>query len=340
MIENYEVVNNLLVSVDWISFTVLESASVADVIRLMGYKLESFCRCQRGADGYKSQLKHSTESISILFNGNENMGIHVNISGSAISSLLSHYESSSKIVTPFDETVCSIDFDITVLSSFLKAVMSIGHLTRIDLAIDNRCNLYYTMPDLFHIFDSRQYVSKFRRWDLYRGTKNNLCDGYTIYLGKRSSEVFLRIYDKALEQGIDTKWVRWELELKKGYACRAAQHIVDGIPLSHVAVGILSNYLKIILPDSDRPSRCSTCPKWNEFVNSVSKLNLYVPKEKSSINQKKTWLFKQVAPSLSAVYEAGGGDNELIYTLLQNGHNRLKPADYELISEELKKYVN
>ena len=40
-------------------------------------------------------------------------------------------------------------------------------------------------------------------------------DKGTIYFGSRTSKVFIRIYDKALEQGLDdVEWTRVELELK------------------------------------------------------------------------------------------------------------------------------
>lgn len=46
--------------------------------------------------------------------------------------------------------------------------------------------------------------------------------GETLYIGSRSSDKYFRLYDKSLEQGVDTngsgRWYRFELELKRSVA--------------------------------------------------------------------------------------------------------------------------
>jgi len=46
--------------------------------------------------------------------------------------------------------------------------------------------------------------------------------GDTFYLGSRSSEKMVRVYDKGKEQGVDTQWLRIEMEFKGDAASRAA----------------------------------------------------------------------------------------------------------------------
>lgn len=46
--------------------------------------------------------------------------------------------------------------------------------------------------------------------------------GDTFYLGSRSSEKMVRCYDKGKEQGLDTQWLRIEMEFKGDAASRAA----------------------------------------------------------------------------------------------------------------------
>ncbi len=39
--------------------------------------------------------------------------------------------------------------------------------------------------------------------------------GSTVYIGAPSSDFRIRIYDKALEQGVDGHWIRVELVMRK-----------------------------------------------------------------------------------------------------------------------------
>ena len=61
--------------------------------------------------------------------------------------------------------------------------------------------------------------------------------GTTLYVGSRQSEKFMRIYDKAAEQGIEGHWVRVELECKGDYAAAIAPMLLrdgDGFGLGQI----------------------------------------------------------------------------------------------------------
>ena len=53
--------------------------------------------------------------------------------------------------------------------------------------------------------------------------------GYTQYVGKKTSEIFLKLYDKAEEMGIDADHCRIELTVRHGRANKAAWQIVHGV---------------------------------------------------------------------------------------------------------------
>lgn len=54
--------------------------------------------------------------------------------------------------------------------------------------------------------------------------------GATLYVGSRQSDKFLRVYNKAAEQGIAGDWIRVELECKGDYARAIAPHLLsDGV---------------------------------------------------------------------------------------------------------------
>ena len=82
--------NGLYASNDWMSFTVMQYSDVLDVIEFMGFCSDDFQEMNCGGNGYKRRLQHITaDTIMIFFEGsNENMGIHVDISGGAIATLI------------------------------------------------------------------------------------------------------------------------------------------------------------------------------------------------------------------------------------------------------------
>ncbi|HYK74652.1 MAG TPA: hypothetical protein VEV44_16275, partial [Pseudoneobacillus sp.] len=65
--------------VDWVSFTLKNVTDVRDVVDILGLDFNSFRECPNGDKGYMEQIRFG--DISILYNGREDMGIHVNISG-------------------------------------------------------------------------------------------------------------------------------------------------------------------------------------------------------------------------------------------------------------------
>ncbi len=158
----------------------------------------------------------------------------------------------------------------------MKDVLEIGHFTRIDLAIDDFGSNYYTTDNLIEKRCSFSIVSKFRTCkSLDENSLANEKLGHTVYFGSTQSEIMLRVYDKQLEQNknlspdnenyIDFPWTRWELQLRGERANETAKHLVVGINIGSVAIGILSNYFRIIQHDDSNRSRCSNEEKWLRF---------------------------------------------------------------------------
>lgn len=337
--------NGLYVSVDWITFTVLKNMSYQDVIAYFGLNLEQFQTGLNGAYGYKSRVRHSIYPISVMYDGKEGMGICVTVSGSAVGYFLRSYLNyHTNCKTPFNDFAYDTDsFDATIFSDVLRDILEIGQLTRLDLAIDDLgCN-YYTLPELADIFYSGSYVSRFRNFKTeYSGGKCG-CTGHTIYLGSRKSELMFRIYDKQLEQRgkgkeVNSPWVRWEIELHKDRACAAALMLSAGKSLSDVAIGIFSNYLRLINKDNVRDSRCSTSEKWLAFIDGISKLTLCQPIPEKTLEDKKEWLRRQVAPTASAIYQIDG-DLSFFYELISSGSSRISSELYHIITNELERII-
>lgn len=339
--------NGLNICIDWLSWTLSEPCTVEFALQLMGYSIADFQLLPQGRNGYRSQLHHSVYPISVQYDGREGMGIHVDVSGSAIQDLIEHYLKSRSVITPFgDMAYETSSFDGTVLSDILRDISTVGHITRLDLAIDDIGAQYYTLDSLDDKLSNKAYVSKFRKWKkLVEFDNGKGITGYTIYMGSRTSSLMLRVYDKQLEQNkklektgkplIAHPWVRWELELKEERSVKASELLIQGKSINEVTIGILSNYLRIITFDSTRNVRCSTDPVWDSFVGDVLKLGLYQSPEPKTIDDTKNWLERQVASSLAAVVMADGGDSAFIHYLLKTGSMRLSNHHKDMIFQAM-----
>lgn len=341
--ENELLTNGLMISVDWLSWTFKDDMTVEDVVRFMGFDSASFHLLPKGANGYRSQLRHTALPVSILYDGGDDMGIHVDVSGSAIGELVKHYQRANMVVTPFGTSAyVTSSFDYTVFTDMLDKILRAGQVTRLDLAIDDMGANYFSLDDLHGIFSQKHYVSKFRSWrEIIEYDNQSYKTGHTIYLGSRTSAIMLRIYDKQLEQINKNPelafalphWVRWEIELKAERALLASQTMISGIPLGGVAVGVLSHYLRIICPDNARIDRSTVSPKWMDFINGISGISLYNPAKPKTVEDKRHWLMKQVSNTLAIVVSADGGDIDIVHRMLDSGRSRLTEYQEELIEQ-------
>lgn len=336
--------NGLFASVDWLGFTLTNEEDPTVAITLLGYDKEEFTLLSRGASGYRNQYRHALYPVFILFDGNEGMGIHVDITGTAITDVIKHYKESHTVKTPFGKGFEAQDFNLTIFAHLLKEILSCGHITRLDLAVDDIGAKYYTLADLSAVLASGNYVSKFRSYKEIKENKDsNTCIGHTIYLGSRASDAMLRVYDKQLEQSkkllasgeapIMYPWVRWEMELKRERAQVAVRLISSGANLNEIIVGVLYNYFRIVQPDATRKSRCEIADKWLAFVDGITRLSLYLTPAVKTLDKVKHWLMKQVASSLATVVISMDGDAEFIHKLLESGSCRLKKYHIDLIKQ-------
>ena len=188
-----------LVMYDWVSIT-SKIHSPQNFIELLGMQHVSW-ELVKGARGYMDRLYWG--SISIHYNGREDMGVWLEMSGQGCRSF---------------ETFGNGDYE----SLFDEVRQNPGemNLTRLDVAFDDHEGLLDI--DVLEM-DTRElsFVSKFRKtaveweWD-----HDKLIKGLSIYHGRKASEIMIRIYDKAAERGFDDgrHWVRVELQLRDSRA--------------------------------------------------------------------------------------------------------------------------
>lgn len=343
--------NNLRACIDWISFTINSTEmSALSTIDFLGFHQEDFVRMPKGANGYRSMLKFNGSNIRILFDGKDDMGVHVDVSSSAIADLLFTWKKKNTDMTPFSTTATQYkNFDFNPLFDLLDALSTIATFTRIDLAIDDiGCN-YYSCDGVMKLIQEGRIISKFRKYDSRhpRLLKDNSNVGQTIYIGSRESQIMLRIYDKQLEflhhHNVDCPcgWVRWELELKKDRANKAVEKLLETHDLAKVCIGILSQYLRFIQLDNPIKNKCSNDLIWDSFIGDMEKMSLYTPEAPKNLDDTRRWIDKYVGASLSAIIEADGGSLDFIYKNLPKWkYRREKNSDLtnRLVNELKKNY--
>lgn len=336
--------NGLVVSVDWLSFTLFDFNSSDDVIRFMGIDSQLFREMEKGASGYKRMRKCAEYNISVLFEGNKNMGIHVTVSSRGVGYLLDCFSKTLIFDTVFGLGYEVDDFDTTALMLFFSEIQKHGQLTRIDLAVDDIGCRYYSLEEIQNKLDLRRVISKFRTYrPIPEKTFDNDVLGYTIYFGSRESDIMMRVYDKRLEQNrrksvddvdyVNYDWIRWELEIKGERSNDVVREFVNGKSLSSVIVGVLSHYVRFVVPKGKNRSRWKNEKKWDEFISGIEPLRLFVKRYEPTIDDKIAWLEKQVAPTMATVLYASGGNMDLFNDMATRNESRMSAGDKQLIEK-------
>ena len=325
------------------SITFLKFTTVTEVLHFLGLKDEMFAKMDKGANGYKQMLRCSENGMSILFDGGgDNMGIHVNIPGKAVTTVLLAFKETLAVDTPFG--VGYNCWEENLFATFCLKLSEVGKFTRLDLAVDDFGGKYFKPQEVFDKFQDNCVVTKFRkctRNDKYDQPQH--CCGYTVYFGSRDSDIMLRIYDKKLEQNnklkeenqLTEEWTRWELELKNERANQFAKEFSSKDVFGKSVMGVLSCYIRIIQKDNENKTRCSVDPVWSAFVNGVEKLRLTLKKEVRTLWHKLSWVESQVAPTLCALLISFGGDLSSFSDMLQENVWRISSADKEMLKREV-----
>lgn len=106
--------------------------------------------------------------------------------------------------------------------------------------------------------------------------------GYTQAVGKYSSEVSCKLYDKAVEMGVLADFCRIELTVRQKRADTAAREIVSG-----------THYRAMVVAFVD-------FPLWDEWKTVMDAIPVKLPSERQETNTER-WLLDACAPALARV---------------------------------------
>lgn len=315
------------IGVDWIGFT--SFLTFPDVMEFLGFEKSDLFKLECGRHGYDTVYKVKDFSAFIMKHSNrEEMGIHVDITGSSIDDMFHAWVEWQKIDSPVDSpSGFEVEYNIC---DFLASIRQIGHFTRLDVCFDDfefeGQKPFYTPSDLKDIQKSGRLVSKFRTFKFVDESSSNESTGSTFYMGSRTSGCMLRVYDKKCEQNKKLKtlgkplltddWVRWELEMHDYHANKFVDSLCSdnsvGGGFLHAVVlckyfqEVLNGLLRIVNLDDTNKSRCSTDEKWLAFVETVETASLSIKAFESTLSKKLGWVKRSVVPTLVSLFVGFG----------------------------------
>ncbi|MBZ5945567.1 replication initiation factor domain-containing protein [Leuconostoc gasicomitatum] len=210
-----------------------------------------------------------------------------------------------------------LEQNITWHDFFQKARQYCGHLTRLDIAINDKWGLL-DMNDLVKAVQEKRFWSKSKSYAVH----GNVDDGWTVNFGK--SPFVIRAYDKHKEQaskGFDTDVQnRVELELHQD----KAEYVIDAWfdqnnkkTLTEITFDILYTYLwftdkpieeKFLKGDKVRDTieaSVESMPAWSLLTALGHKMKFIRQPKEQSIERIEKWVLDSVVPSLAVLKKTG-----------------------------------
>lgn len=272
--------------------------------------LNLFEELPKGKLGYKKQIFFN--NITVCYDGNEDMGTHIILSGQGCRQF------------EVDESLLDLIKRINVIE---------GKVTRIDLALDDKKGNLIEFDNLLEDIIKGNIVSRWKTsTEIIKRNLKGEREGRTINLGSRTSNCFLRIYDKRLEQKTKDTWYRIELEIKKENA-EELQKIINKNNAGELMQGILKNYMRIVVPNGKdkNKSRWKTAEYWEKIVENVAKVRLARKGEEKSIEQLKNWIETQVGASMAVVAINEGGSIDFLSDVVSKSAKKLKAKHRKML---------
>jgi DNA relaxase NicK len=245
--------------VDWIGATYPADITPQQALPLLDWK-----RTGEGPHGHRHRHFDSITGARFDSGASERQGNQLQISGSALSEMRSYWNLTD-------------DQILTILTA------KNARVSRIDLAI----NLHegtVTPQGMYKAYENGDVKAPIREYDLTLGTRDNI-KGETFYLGSRTSERYVRVYDKAAEMKIvdGDAWVRFEMEMK-GMKARAAVHAIA----EHGVVAVINGQFQSFI-------------KWNnrEYNRAITGDSAEIKEQGRKETNAEKWLMNQVAKALA-----------------------------------------
>lgn len=226
----------------------------------------------------------------------------------------------------------------------LKALQDV-RITRLDIAYDDMVGIL----DLEHICNKtlrNEFTSRFKsRPDVINkpaadGISAN-CIGSSANFGSKHSNVYIRIYNKALERGFsdDVHWVRCEIQLRAEDACGFVYKLKE-FSMSELYCGTLKNYLTYReRNDNDsNKRRWEESPFWIMFLNNASAISIVEkPGVIYNLSACERYVLTQPVGSIKTLITIYGA--EAFIDMIENAPKPKNPKYKRLIAEAAEEFI-
>lgn len=257
--------------IDWLNFTAENRGDprIKDYV----YPLENKWEPIRATNGYNTAYESVLGARVQWSTDRRDMGVHVQYSGAT----LNRYR----------------DNNVSTLAIARFHSDNQHRCGRIDIAFDV-VDSVLQIELLYRQIANGEYLLPFKR----KASLVTSTDGVTMYVGSRTSDLFLRVYDKGAEQKTDDNWKRVELEVKGTRAMFFLNLLVrEGeINMGQTARDVL------------RGVAAFNDPVWQLVIGDEP---LHIGKAKNAEPDTKDWLITQVAPAMGR-YIAKSGDQAIV----------------------------
>jgi phage replication initiation protein len=357
----------LKILLDWVGFTVsTEFFDVSTVLKLFEHALEiqpnAWRVGRKNYEGYADSLVF--ENINIYYNGAENQGIHVDITGQGCRFIETIYQKLGVHKYNWYEFLnLLVGFNADHGEQVIK-------FTRIDLACDD-FHGYINVQDLFIKMLKGEVTSKWKSWEpAGKHDMDGKSKGLTLYLGSEQSRIQGVIYEKNHQLGLSQHWTRIEIrhkheraeqlikifmqndytftkkDTKRKEDLQLNTNVIDTeYSIGMIFAGILKDYITFREPklsDSNK-RRWKVSPFWSEFLEGVEPLRLASALPDRSILKTKGWLDTTVSKGFARCALAFHGIPQFdgwIEKLMDEGYKKFTKEDINQIEEFRRLYAN
>lgn len=280
--------------VDWLQFTYHPGDACEEAID-QNYIIENllmldpgkFKEC-KGMYGYRSGVTYNY--VSVYYDGTFEMGYHIQVTGKGCR---------------FLDSIDGFDW-----AKLFSVILGFGcKVSRLDIAIDD--TEYLNISKIKYYIKNKLFVSRFGSCSIIDDTKLKTGEvlGETIYLGRKISEFFIRIYDKNLESDGSIKSVRFETVMRNDRATMFVQEYMKPENFGNIGFlirKVINNYIRFVKNVEKHSSRSINAEWWENFIVTAEKCKLSKGRSELTLEKVCDWLEKQVASSLKLISRTKG----------------------------------
>lgn len=274
--------NEIKMCVDWCQCTIFSyEKSIYDLYKEL-FNVDSSYITMELKNLYGYDKCYSYKDIKIYVSSKrDDMGIHILLSGTGCRQVE--------------------DLKIGFIDLFKKIRQYNAHYTRLDIAIDNFTNKYFSMYRVKKSIKDNCVVSRFRNTIEFIKTqiKDSSNKGYTIWFGSRASDIQIVFYDKLKERESQNQivsdnikyWCRLEIRFRNDYASQVVLNLMEK-DFNEYIKSVLKNYIDFVElnPKEKNRSRLKTIDWWKEFLDNVYGVRLYNNNYVATLSKKQSWL--------------------------------------------------